>query len=165
MESPIENKIKIIIEPSVEKMGYEVVQIKLMPVNNRQTLQVMIERKDEKNISIEDCEKVSFQVSALLDVEDPVSGEYNLEISSPGIDRPLTRLKDFEKCMGLQAKIKTHLPVQGKKNIKGYITETNGHTVKIKENTTEENSAFLIEFNNIKQAKLVINEELLAKKH
>ena len=103
------DRIQQIIAPSVEAMGYEIVRVQVSGTQ-RPTLQVMAERKDDAAMTVEDCADISRAVSALLDVEDPISCAYTLEISSPGIDRPLTRPKDFERFAGFEARIETRSP-------------------------------------------------------
>src|SRR5437762_1305523 len=105
--NPVE-KITETIEPSLEAMGYALVQVRLND-GGRKTLSVMAERTDAQPMGVEDCTQISRQVSALLDVEDPISGAYDLEVCSPGIDRPLTKLKDFERFVGQEAKVETML--------------------------------------------------------
>src|SRR4051812_17473343 len=100
----IVQKITDTIEPSLQAMGYAVVLIKLGEGGRRKTLSIMAERADEKAMGFDDCAEISRTVSALLDVEDPIQGAYDLEVCSPGIDRPLTRLDDFKRYEGYEAK-------------------------------------------------------------
>jgi ribosome maturation factor RimP len=118
--SPMAQKIAPIIEPSLEAMGYDLVRVHWTD-GVRKVLQIMAERKDGKEITVEDCTEISHTVSALLDVEAPISAAYNLEISSPGIDRPLTRLKDFENHLGDEVKIEMAIPQQGRKRFRGVL--------------------------------------------
>src|SRR3546814_4087032 len=97
-----------IIAPSLEAMGYELVRVHLSGAG-RLTLQIMAERTDRATMTVEDCAEISRAVSALLDVEDPIAGPYTLEVSSPGIDRPLTPLADFDRFAGFDARVETQI--------------------------------------------------------
>lgn len=159
-EQPVEKKILDIISPSIEGMGYEVVRVKIMGAHNgRQTLQIMLDRSDDEDIGVDDCEKASRQISAVLDVEDPISEGYYLEVSSPGIDRPLTRLKDFEAFKGFEARINTAEKIEGRKKFTGKLIGTSENLVIIKLPECENNIE--ISFDRIKSAKLVLNDELI----
>ena len=116
------DKVTHIIEPIVEGLGYELVRVKMMqsPQGGRQILQIMAERPDGTML-IEDCEKISRELSVVMDVEDPISGEYALEVSSPGLDRPLTRRKDFEKYAGYVVKVEAHRAVDKRKRYRGQL--------------------------------------------
>lgn len=105
-------RIQELIEPSLEDMGYEVVRV-LYRSGENATLQIMAERKDDQPMNVDDCADISRVVSALLDVDDPITEAYNLEVSSPGIDRPLTRLKDFDRFRGFVARVETHGMIDG----------------------------------------------------
>ena len=117
-KAAIDRRLAGIVAPTVASLGFELVRIRLMG-GKRPVLQIMAERP-EGGIEVEDCARISRAVSAVLDVEDPIGGEYVLEVSSPGIDRPLTRLKDFERWDGYEAKLETSradrrpAPVQGR---------------------------------------------------
>jgi ribosome maturation factor RimP len=124
------------IEPSLADMGYELVRVKMIGTTRR-TLQIMAERSDEKAMSVEDCADISRQVSALLDVEDPIPGAYVLEVSSPGIDRPLVRAKDFERFAGFEVKLETALPIEGRKKFRGKLLGLDGETVRVKDEKGE----------------------------
>ena len=105
-KAAIDKRIAEIVQPVIEDLGYELVRLRL--ITGKQTImQIMAERPDG-GIEVDDCAKISTEVSAILDVEDPVDAEYALEVSSPGIDRPLTRLKDFATYEGYEAKIETN---------------------------------------------------------
>ncbi|MBX7146600.1 MAG: ribosome maturation factor RimP [Alphaproteobacteria bacterium] len=113
-------KINDLIKPSIEALGYSLVRTKFQG-NHRPTLQIMIERQDDQPISVEDCTSISYALSALLDVHNPINEQYTLEISSPGINRPLVYLNDFKKFAGLPIQIETKLPVDGKKRFQGRL--------------------------------------------
>ena len=157
--SALEEKISAIIAPSLEEMGYEIVRVQ-MQEGHRKILQIMLDRADDTEISIDDCERASRQISALMDVEDPIAGNYNLEVSSPGIDRPLTRKKDFERYKGFDAKIALLMPQNGRKRFSGALGEVKEETVMI---TLSENGEEVeLPFDQISTAKLVMNDALLA---
>jgi ribosome maturation factor RimP len=109
-----------LFEPVVVDMGYELIEIEYHPNLNYGVLRLYIDK--DTGILVEDCSAVSRQISAILDVEDPVPGQYSLEVSSPGMDRPLRKLDDFERFTGEVAKIKTSMPFEGQRNFKGIIT-------------------------------------------
>ena len=145
-----------LLEPAINNMGYEVVRIMTIGVQNP-TLQIMIEPKNHSQLSVDDCAKVSKTISALLDEKDPIAGEYTLEVSSPGIDRPLTKPEHFARFVGYEAKIETSEAVDNRKRFKGIIKSLeNGNVVAIE----MENVIYQIPFDNISKAKLVLNDEL-----
>lgn len=149
-------RIEQIITPSVEDMGYEVVRVQLAG-GVRAVLQIMAERADGAPMTVEDCADISRAVSALLDVEDPLPDAYTLEVSSPGLDRPLTRLKDYERFAGFEAKLETRLAVDGRKRFKGMLRGLEDGLISME---TEQGAA-LLEFGNILRAKLVLTDELI----
>ena len=102
-------KIGRLVEPSLDSMGYDLVRVRVTG-SGQPTLQIMAERKDRQDMTVEDCANISRNLSAVLDVEDPISESYALEVSSPGMDRPLTRLEDYERFAGFEAKIETKRP-------------------------------------------------------
>lgn len=157
MSSQLETLHKI-IDPAAEAMGYEIVRIALLnsATGGPVTLQVMAERPDG-SMQIEDCENLSREISVLLDVDDPISGEYVLEVSTPGIDRPLTRRKDFENFTGFVAKIELSSPEQGRRRYRGTVLGIADDLVKI----DVDGEVFELDFNNIHRAKLVLTDELL----
>ena len=145
-----------IVTPTIEGLGFELVRLRLMS-GKKTTLQIMAERP-EGGIEVEDCARISRAVSAVLDVEDPVAGEYNLEVSSPGIDRPLTRLKDFERYDGYEVKIETAELIDGRRRFKGMLegVEDGEVLIAIQEGTIG------LDFDLIADAKLVLTDELIA---
>lgn len=149
-------RIEQIITPSVEAMGYEVVRVQ-MSGGVRAILQIMAERADGAPMTVEDCADISRSVSAVLDVEDPIKTAYTLEVSSPGIDRPLTRAKDYERFAGFEAKLETRVAVDGRKRFKGMLKGVEDGLVCI---DTEQGAAKL-EFDNILRAKLVLTDDLI----
>jgi len=109
-----------ILTPTIEGMGFEVVRIQLIS-GRRQVLQIMAERPEFGGLTITDCEALSQAISAKLDVEDPLPGKFMLEVSSPGIDRPLTRMKDFEAFAGHEARMELATPIEGRKKFSGIL--------------------------------------------
>ncbi|WP_084437571.1 ribosome maturation factor RimP [Niveispirillum irakense] len=123
-------RIGQIIGPSIEAMGYEIVRLQISG-GQRPTLQIMADRADGGAMTVDDCADISNAASALLDVEDPISSAYTLEVSSPGIDRPLTRLKDFERFKGFEARIETDVTLDGRKRFRGTLYGVEGEAVLI----------------------------------
>jgi ribosome maturation factor RimP len=150
-------RIEEIIGPSVEAMGYEIVRVELGG-ERRRVLQIMAERTDGAAMTVDDCADISRTVSALLDVEDPISGTYTLEISSPGIDRPLVKARDFERFAGFEARIETTAPIAGRRRFTGRLEGLAGETVRLRlaEGPVE------IPLADIGRAKLLLTDELLA---
>lgn len=116
----IQDRIEAIIGPSLTDMGYGIVRVRFAG-GSRATLQIMAERLDGVGMSVDDCSEISRVASALLDVEDPIPTAYELEVSSPGIDRPLVRRPDFDRFAGFEVKIETSRPVEGRKKFKGVL--------------------------------------------
>jgi ribosome maturation factor RimP len=158
--NPLEQQIENMISPSLDDIGYSLVRVKMIDDSKRKTLQIMIDRKDDAALTVKDCEKASRQISALLDVEDPISGEYNLELSSPGIDRPLMRINDFAKYAGNEIKLSVKIAINGKKNFRGKLLGIEGEKVKLQLPSQDE--IIEINFDSITTAKLVLTDELLA---
>ena len=154
----LERRIAEMIEPSLGGMGYELVRV-LMQGRQKPVLQIMAERKDGAPMTVEDCADISRQISALLDVEDPIEGEYSLEVSSPGIDRPLTRPKDFETYAGFEAKLETAEPIEGRKRFRGKLLGLDEHgCVKLVADGVE----WAVPLTIVKGAKLVLTDDLIA---
>jgi ribosome maturation factor RimP len=149
--------IERIITPTVEGMGYELVRLTVSG-GQRKTLQVMAEPKNGRNMSLEDCSHLSRAISAVLDVEDPIDGAYSLEVSSPGIDRPLVRPKDYDRFAGFEAKLETRAPIDGRKRFKGKLLGLEAQNVKIE----VEGAPLALPFEEIEKAKLVLTDELIA---
>lgn len=153
--SEIEKKISAIISPTIETLGYELVRIRLVP-GETSTLQIMADRKSGE-IDVEDCSIISRDISVLLDVEDPINDAYILEVSSPGIDRPLTRLKDFSNWQGYEVKLETYELINGQRRFKGEIYNIE------KDNITLANNGKFTElsFKLISEAKLILTDNLI----
>ena len=154
-KSVIEKKILEIIDPVISDMGFELVRLRLIS-NKEITLQIMAARPDGY-INVDECAEISTGISAVLDVEDPILDTYNLEVSSPGIDRPLTRIKDFEAFEGYEAKIETVDLIEGQKRFKGTLAGINGSEILI--NLDE--GTIGLEFDWLAEAKLVLTDELV----
>ena len=154
----LESKIKEVLVPSLEAMGFSLVRIRIMGGGENRTLQLMIDRLDEQPISIEDCALVSRNASALLDVEDPINGAYMLEVSSPGIDRPLTKERDFERYAGFEAKLELRDVQDGQRRFRGRLLGCENGVVKL---LTEAGETSL-PFGTITAAKLILTDELVA---
>jgi len=152
------HSLQDLIEPVVEGLGYEVVRVMTTGSANI-TLQVMIERIDRKDITVEDCAKVSRGLSSRLDEKDPIAENYQLEVSSPGIDRPLTKLENFKRFKGLEAKVESSVEIEGRKRFKGILKGVRGSEVMMDVDGVE----YVIPFKDIAKAKLVMSDELLAK--
>ena len=138
-------------------MGFRVVQIHFAGGKN-QRLQIMAEHIETGRMNVDDCAKLSRAISAVLDVEDPVAGTYALEISSPGIDRPLVRFEDFEKFVGFNAKIETGRAIDGRKRFKGRLAKVSDGNVSIE----TKDQVFDLAFQDIDKAKLLLSDELIA---
>jgi ribosome maturation factor RimP len=147
------------IDPVAESLGLAVVRVRLMGGTLRRRLQIMAERVVDNDISVEECARLSRAVSEVFDAADPISGEYLLEVSSPGIDRPLTRLIDFDLFEGYEARLETDRMVEGRKRFKGILAGTEGDSVAIDLDGEEETA--LIPFEWVADAKLVLTDELL----
>src|SRR5438552_5575913 len=155
---PIDTRqIAAIIEPSLDAMGYRLVRVVLLSARQA-TLQIMAERRDEAAMSVDDCAEISRTVSALLDVADPIASAYTLEVSSPGIDRPLVRPEDYERFAGFEAKIELSRPLSGRKRFRGRLLGRAGEDVRLIAETGEVH----IPLSAIARAKLVLTDDLLA---
>ena len=144
-----------LIEPVVTKAGYELVRVMSIGQVN-QTLQVMIDTLDGSDITVDDCAKVSRLLSDVLDEKDPIAEKYSLEVSSPGLDRPLTKLEHFKRYVGYEIKLETEDKVDNRKRFKGKITEVVNNNVVL----TMEDAQYTIPFDLIAKAKLVVTDEL-----
>ena len=158
-KTAIDRRLAEIVTPAIEGLGFELVRIRLMGGNTK-TLQIMADRP-EGGIDVDDCGRISTAVSAVLDVEDPIEDAYHLEVSSPGIDRPLTRLKDFDLWEGYEAKIETSEPIDGRKRFKGMIRGTEGDEVLIEIENQGEQVVIGLTFDLLSDAKLVLTDELI----
>jgi ribosome maturation factor RimP len=160
-KTPEDRRILELLDPVAEAAGYDIVRLRLMGgAKSGRTLQVMAERASDGDMVVEDCAILSRALSEVLDAADPVSGEYRLEVSSPGIDRPLTRLKDFETYRGFEAKLELDRLAENRKRFKGVLAGLEGADVLI-DLEGEEDATAAIPFAWIHDAKLVLNDKLL----
>ena len=149
--------IEAMIAPSLESMGYDIVRV-LFTGGGSPTLQVMAERRDGAGMTAENCAEMSRAISALLDVEDPITEAYSLEVSSPGIDRPLVHLDDYRRFSGFEAKIELQQLVDGRKRVRGTLKGVgDGDVVTI----DSKGEGILVPYSNIKTAKLVLTDDLI----
>jgi ribosome maturation factor RimP len=159
-KTAIDRRLAEIVRPVIEGMGFELIRIRLMGGATR-VLQIMAD-KPEGGIEVDDCGEISTAVSAVLDVEDPIEENYILEVSSPGIDRPLTRLKDFEIWKGWEARIETSELIDGRRRFKGYLSGVEGDEVLITLDEGKEEVTIGLKFDWLSDAKLILTDELIA---
>ena len=150
-------KVTDLIDPTLHDMGFELVRV-MMSGSQRPTLQVMVERVDHAPITLEHCAEVSHALSAVLDVADPLPGAYRLEVTSPGIDRPLVRRADYARFAGYEARLETEAPIDGRRRFRGRLLGLADDRVRLALPEGE----LSIPFEAIKKAKLVLTDELLA---
>lgn len=154
----VNERLEALLTPSLESMGYGIVRIHFTG-GRRATLQIMAERRDGEGMSVDDCAEISRAASAILDVEDPIEQAYHLEVSSPGIDRPLVRRADYERFAGYEAKLETDRPIEGRKRFKGRVVGIDdADRVVLKDDAAQ----FLVPFQAIAKAKLVLTDDLIA---
>lgn len=145
-----------LIEPSLASMGYDLVRVQLSGGQDLR-LQIMAERSDREEMTVEDCADISRSVSAILDVEDPIKSAYTLEVSSPGIDRPLVRHEDYERFAGFEARVESTEPVQGRKRFTGKL-----HGVEAADILIEvDGEIYAVPFASIHRGKLILTDELI----
>lgn len=154
----LSDRVEQRITPTIESMGYDIVRVQISG-NDRMELQVMVERQDQKQLDVEDCASVSRAISALLDVDDPIDSAYTLEVSSPGLDRPLVRLQDFDRFAGYEAKVEAERPIGGRKKFRGRLIGLEENVIKISVGDT----VMEVPFADIKRAKLILTDELIAR--
>jgi ribosome maturation factor RimP len=164
-KAAIDQRLAGIVTPTIEGMGFRLVRLRLMG-GKRITLQIMAERAPDTEgagtMEVEDCARLSRALSAALDVEDPIEREYRLEVSSPGIDRPLTRLDDFARWEGYQARLETAEMIDGRKRFKGVLAGVEGTQVLIEIDDPKIDGAIGLEFDWLADARLVLTDELIA---
>ncbi|WP_353343904.1 ribosome maturation factor RimP [Litorivita sp. NS0012-18] len=158
-KAAMDRRLAEIITPVIEDMGYELVRVRLMS-GKTNTLQIMAD-KPEGGIEVDDCAKISTALGATLDVEDPLTDEYVLEVSSPGIDRPLTRIKDFDMFEGYEAKIETGELIDGRRRFKGVLAGVEGDEILINLEEGKETVTVGLQFDWLTDAKLVLTDELI----
>ena len=150
-------RVEKLIAPALGEMGYDLVRVRLLG-GQPPRLQVMAERRDETGMTVEDCTEISHVLSALLDAEDPIDDSYLLEVSSPGIDRPLTRLNDFQRFSGFEAKIELQRPIEGRRRFRGRLLGVEEESVLLR----MDGQSVVLPFAEIGDAKLVLTDDLLA---
>ncbi len=159
-KTAIDRRLAEIVSPTIEGMGFELVRIRLMG-GRTPTLQIMADRPDG-GIIVDECARISTAVSAVLDVEDPIEENYVLEVSSPGIDRPLTRLKDFDAWADYEARLETNELIDGRRRFKGLLRGTEGDEVLIEIVEGKETLTIGLKFDWLSDAKLILTDELIA---
>jgi ribosome maturation factor RimP len=163
VEPGLSARVASIAEPVIEQLGYRLVRVK---VSNAEgcTVQIMAERPDGTMV-IEDCEAISRALSPVFEVADPVDRAYRLEISSPGIDRPLVRKSDFDRYAGHLVKIETEIPIDGRKRFRGLLIGTDGEAARLRQEDTKDQAGVeaevLLPIAEISEAKLVLTDELV----
>ena len=148
-------QVHVLIEPTVEALGFELVRVRFT-TGDQPTLQIMAERPDGTMV-VEDCVELSRTLSTVLDVEDPIRGNYNLEVSSPGIDRPLTRRKDFERWAGFDTKVELAVPLDGQRRFRGILKGIEGGDVLLETDI----GPVALTYDDIEHAKLVMSDALI----
>jgi ribosome maturation factor RimP len=165
VEPGVSARVATIAEPVIEQLGYRLVRVKVSAADGC-TVQIMVERPDGTMV-VEDCETVSRALSPVLDMADPIDKAYRLEVSSPGIDRPLVRKSDFDRYAGHLVKIETEIPIDGRKRFRGLLIGTEGEAARIrqddKKDDTEAGGAaeILLPIEEMSEAKLVLTDELV----
>ena len=158
-KAAIDRKLADIVGPVIEDMGFELVRLRLMG-GKTPTLQIMAERPGG-GIEVDECAQISNAISAVLDVEDPLADSYTLEVGSPGVDRPLTRLKDFEAYEGYEAKIETSELIDGRKRFRGVLAGIEGEDVLINIDNQGETVTVGLNFDWLADAKLMLTDDLI----
>ncbi len=150
-------EVERLVGPPIEGLGYELVRVRLTG-GGAPTLQIMAERKDRREMSVDDCAEISRLISAVLDVDDPFAGSYTLEVSSPGLDRPLVRAGDYERFAGCEVRVETHRPIDGRKRFRGRLVGRRGTDVVVAVGEVEH----AIPFDDVLRGKLMLTDELIA---
>lgn len=153
----LEGRLSAIIAPRLELMGYELVRVAILG-RERPTVQIMADRADGSQISIDDCEQISHDVSAALDVEDPIPGAWTLEVSSAGIDRPLARIKDWNRFAGHMARLETYTPLNGRKRFAGIVLGADENQARLR---LDDGQEVAFRHPDIRKAKLVLTDALI----
>jgi ribosome maturation factor RimP len=150
-------EVERLIAPAIAAMGYDIVRV-LLSGKRRPRLQIMAERHDGAGMTVDDCIALSRAIEAILDVEDPIAQGYELEVSSPGIDRPLTRSADFDRFAGFEAKVETTLVLEGRRRWVGRLLGLDGETLRIE----TKNGEVALPCAAIAKAKLLLTDDLIA---
>jgi ribosome maturation factor RimP len=155
--SGLEARIAATIAPTLVDMGYELVRVAVLG-RERPTVQIMADRADGALIAVEDCEAISHAVGAVLDVDDPIPGEWHLEVSSAGIDRPLTRIKDWNRFAGHLAKAEVAVPVDGRKRFAGIVLGADAHAARLR---LDDGTEVALPLADVRKARLVLTDALI----
>jgi ribosome maturation factor RimP len=147
-----------LIEPEVKRLGYDLVRVTMIGGTSDPTLQIMAERRETRQLTLSDCERISRHLSEMLDLADPIAGSYRLEVSSPGIDRPLTRLKDYVDWSGHEARITLAEPLDNRKQFSGAIQGHQGNDVQLLDKSGKLHT---LPFDAIASAKLLLTDKLI----
>jgi ribosome maturation factor RimP len=153
----LEDKLAAIIVPRLESMGFELVRVSVLG-RERPTVQIMADRADGSQISVEDCQQISHDISVAIDVDDPIPGAWTLEVSSAGIDRPLTRVKDWNRFAGHLARVETFFPQNGRKRFSGVVLGADETAARIR---LDDGLEVVIRHADIRRAKLVLTDVLI----
>jgi len=154
----LEAKIAGMISPQLNNLGYDLVRVAVLG-RERPTVQIMADRVDGSQISVDDCERITHAVSAVLDVEDPLPGAWTLEVSSAGIDRPLTRVKDWVRFAGHQARVEMLMPLEGRRRFTGIVLGADEAHARLR---LDDGSDVLLPLNDVRRAKLLLTDALIA---
>ena len=154
----LEARLAAIVAPTLTDMGYELVRVVLIGRDNP-TVQVMADRADGAQITVEDCAAISHALGAVIDVEDPIPGAWSLEVSSAGIDRPLTRVKDWNRFAGHLARAETELPIDGRKRFSGIVLGADTTTARLR---LDDGTEVALPLAHIRRAKLMLTDALIA---
>ena len=154
----LEARIAAAIIPTLEGLGYELVRVAVLG-RDVPTVQIMADRADGRLIAVEDCETISHAVSAVLDVDDPIPGAWNLEVSSAGIDRPLTRIKDWNRFAGHTVRAETDMPVDGRKRFLGTVLGADAEHAKLR---LDDGTDVSLPHERLRRARLVLTDALIA---
>jgi ribosome maturation factor RimP len=152
-----EQQLETLLTPILNAMGYDVVRVQISG-SRHPTMQVMAERKDEAAMTVDDCAEISRAISAVLDVEDPIEEAYQLEVSSPGIDRPLTRPQDYDRYAGFDARVELRNALDGRRRFKGKLLGVKDENVML----AVEGETVSVPLAAIQRAKLLLTDELIA---
>ena len=152
-----EASIVALAEPALAQLGYELVRVQLAGAAQGLTLQIMAERQDRQAMQVEDCTTITRALDPLLDAADPIAGAYDLEVSSPGIDRPLTRAKDYVEWAGFEAKLELNQTLNGRKNYRGILGGLQDGVVRM----TVDGKEIALPFTAIAKARLVLTDALI----
>ncbi len=158
-ETGLEARVAHIVEPVIAGLGYRLVRVRISALNGT-TVQIMAERPDG-TMSVADCEALSRDVSPALDVEDPIDRAYNLEVSSPGVDRPLVRRSDFQRWFGHEARIELACPLDGRRRFRGHLAGVDGDTLRLTMTGESATEAVELPLADIGEARLVVTDALI----